>query len=82
MALTLVQIDAELAEVRAAILRITGEQTASFTVGGRQVAAEGVNKLQALYDREERLLALREQVEKDGISSKPGAIPVRRVIVR
>lgn len=74
--LTLEQIDAELAVVRTAILRISGEPVSSFTVGGRQVASEGVGKLEAMYMRERDLMATRTQLVRGG------GIPVRTVITR
>jgi hypothetical protein len=55
---TIADIDALLAIIDEAILRVTSGKVASYMVGGRQVAYEGANKLAELR-------ALRNDLERD-----------------
>jgi hypothetical protein len=64
----------ELEAVIAAILRITKNKVSTFSVGGRQVAFEGVAMLDALYLRQQFLTAkiARAQKSNKGIRTRYG----------
>jgi hypothetical protein len=64
----------ELEAVIAAILRITKNKVSTFSVGGRQVAFEGVAMLDALYLRQQFLTAKIARAEKSnkGIRTRYG----------
>jgi hypothetical protein len=66
----------ELEAVIAAILRITKNKVSTFSVGGRQVAFEGVAMLDALYLRQQFLTAkiARAQQSQKGMRTRYGVI--------
>lgn len=73
--MTEAQINEELTECRAAILRITKQEEAQYSVAGRQVVREGATKLQMLYTREKELEQLLVRVQRGGIRVRWG-VPV------
>jgi orotidine-5'-phosphate decarboxylase len=66
----------ELEAVIAAILRITKNKVSTFSVGGRQVAFEGVAMLEALYWRQQFLDAkiARAQKSNKGMRTRYGVV--------
>jgi hypothetical protein len=66
----------ELEAVIAAILRITTNKVSTFSVGGRQVAFEGVAMLDALYLRQQFLTAkiTRAQQSQKGMRTRYGVM--------
>jgi hypothetical protein len=66
----------ELEAVIAAILRITKNKVSTFSVGGRQVAFEGVVMLDALYLRQQFLTAkiARAQKSNSGMRMRTGVV--------
>lgn len=75
------QITAELTAIRAAILKLTSQETSSYSSQGRQVVMESARgKLEVLYTREAKLQAALARVQA-AVDGKTG-IRVRYGIVR
>lgn len=76
--MTQAQIETELTVVNAAILRVTEQKVASYSVTGRQNAFEGAGKLTALYARqqylENQLARLTRNGGVGGIRVRPGVV--------